>query len=212
MQIEEIMTFDKLVSVSSDKRKERANNVRYKTPPNLQTEETDTEYTFKTKSHPSESGKTYESAVLFYKPKNPNLPLGKCKVKVDCSCPDYRYTWAYANKKKGSSDTGLGTLNKSTNSPPVVNNPRQRTGMCKHLVALNDYVTGEYYNLPEDMSTDSKLKDISSKNRKPVKSLPGAEKRKLEIDKLKPTLKEELDSIKSELLWENVEIKLIDLL
>lgn len=205
------MTFDKLVSVSSDKRKERANNVRYKTPPNFVSEENDTEYTFKTKSNPSDSGKTYESSILFYKPKNKHLPLGKCKVKVDCQCPDYRYTWAYANTKKGSSETGLGSLNRSVNAPPKINNPKQRTGLCKHLIALNDYIVGEYYNFPEEEDTNSKLKKISDRARKP---LPGMEKRKAEIEKSKNALglKEELDQIKSDLLFENVEIKLLDLL
>lgn len=207
------MTFDKLVSVSSDKRKERASNVKYKMPPNFEAEENESEYTFKTKSQPSDTGKSYETSIRFYKPKNKNLPLGRCKVKVDCSCPDYRYTWAYANKKRGSSETGLGSLNRATNSPPKINNPRQRPGMCKHLVALNDYVVGEYYNFPEDMDVDSRLKKISDKNKK-VRELPGMEKRKAELDKLKKPLgiNEELNKIKSDLLFENVEIKLVDLL
>lgn len=126
------------------------------------------------------------------------------------NCPDYKYTWAFANKKKGSSDIGSSSLNKATNQAPKVNNPRQRTGLCKHLIAIGDYIDGELYKLPPSMPTNDKLGTISSKYKKPLKPLPGADRRKAEIDKIKG-IREELNEIKSELLFENVQIKLIDL-
>lgn len=210
MEINEIMTYDQLLSVSSDRRKDRADNVKYNVPPNFEANEDDNQFIFKSKSVPSETGASYETGITFFKPKNSKLPLERTKCKVDCSCPDYKYTWAFANKKKGSSDIGSSSLNKATNQAPKVNNPRQRTGLCKHLIAVGDYIDGELYKLPPSMPTNDKLGTISSKYKKPLKPLPGADRRKAEIDKIKG-IREELNEIKSELLFENVQIKLIDL-
>ena len=185
VNINEILTFKRLLSYSSNRRKGRAPDVKYKTPPNFASGEDTDQYIFSTKSNPSTTGKTFDTSVVFFKPRNPKLPLERCKCKVDCSCPDYKFTYAYANKKTGSSDIGMNSLNKCINKPPRITNPRQRTGMCKHLIALNDYVEGELYSMPAEMDTKSKLDTLSSKYKKPLKPLPGAERRKAEMDKIR---------------------------
>ena len=105
----------------------------------------------------------------------------------------------------------MDSLNGSINAPPKINNPRQRTGLCKHLIAIGDHIEGELFKMPNEMPTTSKLDALYAKYKKPIKPLPGAERRKSEIEKFN-SLKEDLQDVKSDLLFENVEIRMIDLL
>lgn len=54
------------------------------------------------------------------------------RVKVSCSCPDFKYRQDWALwKTRGASD-----LEYSTNQYPRIRNPKLRIYCCKHLVAL----------------------------------------------------------------------------
>lgn len=60
-----------------------------------------------------------------------NKPISKNYVKVSCSCGDWWSHWEYAVNKRGAAD-----IKYSNGEPPVVQNPTQIPGMCKHLYAL----------------------------------------------------------------------------
>jgi hypothetical protein len=60
--------------------------------------------------------------------------------KVDCSCPDYKYRWAYANAAQQAGEVGGDSLNRSNGNAPVKTNPGKKPSLCKHLVALKDYL------------------------------------------------------------------------
>ena len=58
-------------------------------------------------------------------------PLGKSYLKVSCECGDFWCHWEYALNKRGASD-----IQYSNGEPPVVTNPRNIAGVCKHIMAL----------------------------------------------------------------------------
>lgn len=58
------------------------------------------------------------------------------------NCPDYRFRWAYANNKAGASPIGNDSLNGNNGSVPTKYN--LGTGMCKHLLALGEYLRTQW--------------------------------------------------------------------
>jgi hypothetical protein len=55
----------------------------------------------------------------------------KLQCIVSCSCFDNTMRWEFSNTQKGASE-----IEYSNGEPPVVTNPRQIVGMCKHLCKL----------------------------------------------------------------------------
>lgn len=108
----------------------------------------------------SSTGKSYKTTILFddvdFKPEETAttvtvkgadgsdyfiepLSYSQMDVKVRCSCLDFYYRFAVWNQKKNSlyGDAPQPYV-KKTNRPPV--NPKQESGMCKHLMKAVDYL------------------------------------------------------------------------
>lgn len=64
-----------------------------------------------------------------------NFLDANANVKVACSCLDYLYRWEYANTQKGAAD-----IEYCNGQAPVITNPSQRAGLCKHLTALMNHI------------------------------------------------------------------------
>ena len=54
------------------------------------------------------------------------------------NCPDYKYRWAYANSQQDAGPVGFNSLNKSNGQAAKITNPKNRPGLCKHLLGLKD--------------------------------------------------------------------------
>lgn len=144
--IEEKMTYDTLYRVSEPRRKIRAQTVR---GPALEIDpdKLSEYYWFNFKSYPSTTGLRHRGYARFFKPRgiltaDDKRPIEKVPCLVDCSCPDYRYRWAWANKQRGSGVVGTASLNQAHNRAPRKTNPSGAPGLCKHLLAMKDYVYG----------------------------------------------------------------------
>lgn len=73
------------------------------------------------------------------------------------NCADFRYRWAWSNKQRGSSHVGPGSMNGALNRAPRVTNPQNVPGLCKHLLALKDYIYGTLSTLQGAGPDDGKL-------------------------------------------------------
>ena len=82
--------------------------------------------------------------------------------KVDCSCPDYKYRWAYANAAQEAGEMGNDSLNQCNGNPPNKTNPRRKPSLCKHLVALKDYLRTKLQE--SDGRLDERLSKIIKEN------------------------------------------------
>ena len=82
--------------------------------------------------------------------------------KVDCSCQDYKYRWAYANAAQDAGEMGTDTLNQCNGSVPRQTNPRLKPSLCKHLVALKDYLRTKLQE--NDGGLDARLSKIIKEN------------------------------------------------
>jgi hypothetical protein len=99
-------------------------------------------YGFNFKSHPSTTGLRHRGYIKFHRPDR-NMPLADVPCEVDCACPDYRYRWAWTNKQRGSGRLGINSLNQALNRAPRITNPGGRPGLCKHILAVKDYLVGQ---------------------------------------------------------------------
>lgn len=111
------------------------------------------------------TGKSYKTTIVFenvdFKPEETNtsvtvkgvdgsdyffepLSYSQMDVKVRCGCLDFYYRFATWNNKKNSlfGDVPEPYV-KKTNRPPV--NPKQESGMCKHLMKAVDYLGTSRY-------------------------------------------------------------------
>lgn len=146
----ERMSFAALYNKSDPTRIKRSDNVRVK-PMRVTTIDGNEAWTFKYKSYPSTTGNPWQGYIQFFKDDvSGKESAGELDCMVDCSCPDYRYRWAYANTKQDASRIGAGSLNQCNDAPPNKTNPGQVPGMCKHLIALGEYLkTNIEPNAPE---------------------------------------------------------------
>tara|TARA_Y100001963_G_C6790611_1_gene455187 strand:+ start:3141 stop:3770 length:630 start_codon:yes stop_codon:yes gene_type:complete len=71
---------------------------------------------------------------------NPDLKLSdrKQKVMVSCDCENYLYVWEYANAKHGAAKIIYGN-----GEAPVMTNPGESPGLCKHASAVADRILAE---------------------------------------------------------------------
>jgi len=148
--LQEKLSFDQFLRVSDPARLMRSETVR---GPSLDLDAVadGMYYYFNFKSFPSTTGLRHRGYIRFLKPygvirSDDHRKLEHIKCIVDCTCPDYRYRWAWANKQKGSCKVGPGTLNLCLNRAPRKTNPTGRPGLCKHLLALRDYIYGQTTN------------------------------------------------------------------
>ena len=146
----ERLTFDKLFRMSEPKRVLRSNTV--KGPPlEIDSYQDVVYYCFNFKANPSTTGLRHKGYVKFFKPANPRAkPLQHLDCLVDCTCPDYRYRWAWTNKQRGSGVVGSNSLNQAWNKAPRRTNPAGRSGLCKHILAARSYIYGLLSSFPGD--------------------------------------------------------------
>jgi len=88
--------------------------------------------------------------------------MDEVMCKVDCSCPDYKYRWAYANAAQDAGEMGYDSLNQCNGNPPNKTNPRRKPSLCKHLVALKDYLRTKLQE--NDGQLDERLSKIIMEN------------------------------------------------
>lgn len=58
------------------------------------------------------------------------------------NCPDFKYRFSWADKQRGASLVGPRSMNQAWNRAPRITNPTGRPGLCKHLLAVADYIFG----------------------------------------------------------------------
>jgi len=75
--------------------------------------------------------KTVPKAVLS------RTDLKNMSCKVHCNCPDYAFRMEYANREIGASDIVV-----SNGAAPVITNPNEKPGLCKHILGLLSYLGG----------------------------------------------------------------------
>ena len=153
----ERLTFNQMSGLSEKGRKERSRGV---TGPSVDVEAYDgvLYYTFNFKSLENTTGMRHKGYIKFFKPKNPNLELGKVECMLDCTCPDFKYTYAWAVKQRGSTTVGSNSLNGCINRAPKIKNPRANPGLCKHLLALSKFIAHTVSSFPgTDPDTSEKI-------------------------------------------------------
>jgi hypothetical protein len=148
--LEENMTYDQLLKLTADtprspdnntNRIDRSKDVRVRSIP-VSVEEGLEQWNFRYRSgrQYGNPGEPLEGHITFLKggvQSKDNAAQLECKV--DCSCPDYMYKFAYNNSQQGASDIGPDSLNKCINrSPQQAYNIGE--GLCKHLSALSGYL------------------------------------------------------------------------
>ena len=136
----EDMSFQQLMQYTEPRRIARANTV--KGPPlRLASGDDSVYWNFNFKSFPSTTGKRHHGYIKFKKPRR-GKPLSRLDCVVDCTCPDYKFRWAWANKQRGASIVGNQSMNRAINRAPRITNPSSIPGLCKHIVAMKDYLDG----------------------------------------------------------------------
>jgi len=175
----EKMSFKQLLSKTDGGRRDRGNRMRVRSLAGTANEDEE-QWNFGYKSDrdhittmgPHEGRISFEKdAYIRYKGKR---SMDDVMCKVDCSCPDYKYRWAFANAIQDAGEVGGDTLNQCNGNPPVKMNPGRKPSLCKHLVALKDYLRTKLQE--SDGRLDERLSHI-------VKSNPTFEVRYEEEDK-----------------------------
>lgn len=141
--LNEDMTYAQLMGISDPDRIKRAKTV---SPKSLRVRSID-EYeawTFSYKSNPSNSVRSggisprWQGYVKFLKEEVKSGEDAKnINCHVDCTCPDYKYRWAYNNASVNAGKIGSDSWNKCINKSPRTNLGQ---GMCKHLIALEGFL------------------------------------------------------------------------
>lgn len=145
--LQELMAFNDLFRLSDPKRVVRSLTVRGP-PLEVDAYKNSLYYGFNFKAHPSTTGLRHRGYIKFKKPPRGPIPLSQVPCEVDCDCPDYKFRFAWANKQKGAGRVGPGSMNQAINRAPRVTNPFGTPGLCKHVLAVKDYIQGQ-------MSSDS---------------------------------------------------------
>jgi hypothetical protein len=160
--IAERLTYDQLFRMSEPKRVIRSHKV--KGPPlEIDSYQDAVYYAYNFKSYPSTTGLRHRGYVKFLKPKHGGQkPLQHLDCVVDCTCPDFRYRWAWANKQRGASQVGPQSLNQALNRAPRRTNPKSNPGLCKHVLAAREYIYGLLSSFPNDApDTSDKLNKLT---------------------------------------------------
>lgn len=142
--LNERMSFRDLYRVSDPARVDRSRDVRAKSL-KVTSMDGNEAWTFSYKSNPTTTGQRWQGYVRFLKEDvSQKDRADQLDCMVDCTCPDYRFRWAYNNAKQDAGALGAGAWNSSNGQAP-----RARAqggvgnlgpGMCKHLIALGEYL------------------------------------------------------------------------
>jgi hypothetical protein len=140
----ETMSFRDLYRVSDPARVDRSRDVKGKSL-NVTSMDGNEAWTFSYKSNPSTTGQRWQGYVRFLKEDvSQKDRADELECMVDCTCPDYRFRWAYNNAKQDAGALGPSAWNANNGRPP---RPREQggvgdlgPGMCKHLISLGEYL------------------------------------------------------------------------
>ena len=142
----EALSFSQLFNLSEPKRVVRSKTVNGP-PLDIRAFDDAQYHIFNFKSNPSTTGLRHHGYIKLNKPKR-SEPLTEIPCLVDCTCQDYRYRWAWTNKQRGAGKVGQGSINQAINRAPRITNPTNRPGLCKHILALKDYLQGVMWDIP----------------------------------------------------------------
>lgn len=141
----EQMSFRQLLSRTDGGRIDRGSRMRVRSLAGT-ANENEEQFNFSYKSAPDHittmgphEGRISFEKDAYVKYKN-KRSMDDVMCKVDCGCPDYKYRWAYANAAQDAGEMGYDSLNQCNGNPPNKTNPRRKPSLCKHLVALKDYL------------------------------------------------------------------------
>lgn len=140
----ERMSFKDLYRSSDPARINRAHSVNAKSL-KVTSMDGNEAWTFTYKSNPSTTGQRWNGYVRFLKGDVSHKDRAdELDCMVDCTCPDYRFRWAYNNARQDAGAIGPTAWNDSNGRPP---RPREQggvgdmgPGMCKHLLSLGEYL------------------------------------------------------------------------
>jgi len=157
-----MLTFDQLFRKSDPGRVKRSATVRGP-PLEIDAHSDHVYHVFNFKSFPSTTGLRHHGYIKFVRPKTAGkkaLPLQHVPCVVDCTCPDFRYRFAWLIKQKGSSQVGPRSMNQAWNQPPIHTNPHSRISLCKHILAARDYIYGMLSHFSGEPDTEEKLTQL----------------------------------------------------
>jgi len=144
--LNEILSFKELMNFSEPKRKKRALKMRTQSLP-IRADSTNEYWNFSYKSdlshitpRPEKPNGIGHKGRITFKKENSSASSIDIPCKVDCTCEDYRYKYAYANNDKEAGEMGNNSLNKCNGNFPKTTNPYLRPGLCKHLLSLREYL------------------------------------------------------------------------
>lgn len=162
VRLSEHMTFDQLFRISDPKRVARSFTV-HGPPLEIDSYQDTAYYVYNFKSNPSTTGLRHRGYIKYLKPAGGKpTPLQHLNCVVDCTCPDFRYRWAWANKQRQASRVGPNSLNQAWNRAPRKTNPSGAPGLCKHLLACREYIYGLLSSFPGDEpDTSEKLNKLT---------------------------------------------------
>lgn len=146
--IAERMSFADLMAVSDPARKNRASRIPAKSLAVRSINDREAwKFSYKTPKDENTTGLRHQGFIYFFKEDiQPGDNAMKVDCSVDCSCPDYKYRFSYANKAADAGENGPTSLNKGLNYPSSIN---RGPGLCKHLIALKEYLRTEIEGEPE---------------------------------------------------------------
>jgi len=139
--INEEMSYDELLRLTTPERKEKSSNVTVRSLP-VSTDGNQEQWNFRYKSSPqtTTTNKPFRGSIKFLKGSvGNNDDASKLKCEVDCECEDFMYRFAYNDASKGASHIGTDSLNGCLNRRPKPAYDYGE-GLCKHLVALGKFL------------------------------------------------------------------------
>jgi hypothetical protein len=154
--IAERMTYSDLMRASDPKRADRAKRIpaRSLVVKSLNDQEA-WKFSYKTPKEENTTGLRHQGFIHFFKE---GLTAGENAMKidcsVDCSCPDYKYRFSFANKAADAGDNGPTSLNKGLSYPSSIN---AGPGLCKHLISLKEYLRTKIEGKPEPPTPEQPL-------------------------------------------------------
>lgn len=165
--LSERMSYEELMNSSTPERKDRATRIPAKSLAVRSTNDREAwKFSYKTPKNESTTGVRHQGFIYFYKE---NIQSGDNVMKIDCStdcsCPDYKYRFSYANKQQNAGENGPNSLNRGLNYPSVIN---RGPGLCKHLLCLKEYLRTNIESEPVQPTEPIKPVPASpSKDKKP---------------------------------------------
>lgn len=173
--IAERMNYVDLMRSSDPARKDRANRIPAKSlvVKSLNDKEA-WKFSYKTPSDENTTGLRHQGFIYFFKD---NISTGDNAMtidcSVDCSCPDYKYRFSYANKQQDAGENGPSSLNKGLNYPSSIN---RGPGLCKHLISLKEFLKTNIESEPVDEPIVPTSQEKPAKKTTMVPKSPPAEK------------------------------------